>query len=285
MIERLPYLKDLGVTALWLNPWYDNVNHPNERETYDGQAITDYHGYGAVDFYAVEERLGDLATLRELVDAAHALGIKVIQDQVANHTGPYHPWVDGLADAHLVLRDAGEAPREHLADVDARRTPTPRPRCRRRRSRAGSSTSCPTSNQDDPEVRPLHHPEHPLVGGGDRPRRDPPGHAALRATAASGGTGWRPSRRSTRTCGWWGSCSTATPRSSPSTRAGVARFDGIDSGVDTLFDFPLFYEIRDAFAKGESLREVAKMLARDHLYRDPSLARDASSASTTCRGS
>ena len=53
-------------------------------------------------------------------------------------------------------------------------------------------------------------------------------------------------------------------------QGGVARFDGIDSGVDTLFDFPLFYEVRDAFAKGESLREVAKMLARDHLYRDPS---------------
>ena len=93
VIDRLPYLKDLGVTAIWLNPWYDNVNHLNERETYDGQAITDYHGYGAVDFYAVEERLGDLATLREMVDRAHALGIKVIQDQVANHSGPYHPWV------------------------------------------------------------------------------------------------------------------------------------------------------------------------------------------------
>jgi hypothetical protein len=93
VIERLPYLKDLGVTAIWLNPWYDNVNHRNERETYDGQAITDYHGYGAVDFYAVEERLGDLATLREMVDRAHEAGIKVIQDQVANHSGPYHPWV------------------------------------------------------------------------------------------------------------------------------------------------------------------------------------------------
>jgi len=33
IIDRLPYLKDLGVTALWLNPWYDNVNHLNERET------------------------------------------------------------------------------------------------------------------------------------------------------------------------------------------------------------------------------------------------------------
>jgi glycosidase len=53
-------------------------------------------------------------------------------------------------------------------------------------------------------------------------------------------------------------------------QGGAPRFDGIDSGVDTLFDFPLFFEVRDAFAKGESLREVAKVLARDHLYGDAS---------------
>jgi len=53
-------------------------------------------------------------------------------------------------------------------------------------------------------------------------------------------------------------------------QGGVSRFDGIDSGVDTLFDFPLFFKIRPAFAKGDSLRDVAMMLARDHLYRGPS---------------
>ena len=100
VINHLSYLKSLGITAIWLTPWYDNVNHLNEREQYPEvaggpkQPITDYHGYGAVDFYSVEEHFGTLAKLRELVDEAHRLGIKVIQDQVANHTGPYHPWVD-----------------------------------------------------------------------------------------------------------------------------------------------------------------------------------------------
>ena len=89
----MPYLKDLGVTALWLNPWYDNVNHLNEKERYDNLPITDYHGYGAIDFYGVEEHLGSMADLVALVQAAQGLGMKVIQDQVANHSGPYQPWV------------------------------------------------------------------------------------------------------------------------------------------------------------------------------------------------
>jgi len=92
VIDHLPYLKDLGVTAVWLTPWYDNWNGMNRC----GQPWcpnTYYHGYHAIDYYAVEDRFGDVATLRELVEKAHALGLKVIQDQVANHVGSQHSWV------------------------------------------------------------------------------------------------------------------------------------------------------------------------------------------------
>ena len=92
VINRLPYLKDLGVTALWLTPWYDNWNGVNNCDK-PWCPNTYYHGYHAIDYYAVEDRFGDLATLRELVEKAHALGLKIIQDQVANHVGSRHPWV------------------------------------------------------------------------------------------------------------------------------------------------------------------------------------------------
>ena len=92
IIDRLPYLKDLGITALWLTPWHDNWNGVNRCDK-PWCPNTYYHGYHAIDYYAVEDRFGDLATLRELVQKAHALGIKVIQDQVANHVGSQHPWV------------------------------------------------------------------------------------------------------------------------------------------------------------------------------------------------
>ena len=92
VINHLAYLKDLGVTAIWLTPWYDNWNGVNRCDK-PWCPNTYYHGYHAVDYYAVEDRFGDLATLQELVQKAHALGIKVIQDQVANHVGSQHPWI------------------------------------------------------------------------------------------------------------------------------------------------------------------------------------------------
>ena len=91
IINHLPYLKDLGVTALWLTPWYDNWNGLNTCDK-PWCPNTYYHGYHAIDYYAVEDHFGDMATLRELVEKAHALGLKIIQDQVANHVGSRHPW-------------------------------------------------------------------------------------------------------------------------------------------------------------------------------------------------
>jgi len=92
IINHLPYFRELGVTALWLTPWYDNWNGLNTCAK-PWCPSTYYHGYHAIDYYAVEDRFGTMVTLRELVEKAHRLGIKVIQDQVANHVGSRHPWV------------------------------------------------------------------------------------------------------------------------------------------------------------------------------------------------
>ena len=53
----------------------------------------DYHGYGAVDLYAVDPHLGSVGDYRELVNAAHTQGLKILFDAVMNHVGPTHPWV------------------------------------------------------------------------------------------------------------------------------------------------------------------------------------------------
>ncbi len=89
--NKLPYLKELGITAVWLTPWYDNPDEANQCDK-PWCPNTNYHGYHAIDYYGVEDHFGTLAELRELVEKAHAKGIKVIQDQVANHVGIQHPW-------------------------------------------------------------------------------------------------------------------------------------------------------------------------------------------------
>ncbi len=93
VIDHLPYLKNLGVTAIWMTPIYDNTNAPNQQQAVEVKRSADYHGYGTTDYYGVEEHFGTMELLRKLVDEAHKQGIKVIQDQVANHVGPGHPWV------------------------------------------------------------------------------------------------------------------------------------------------------------------------------------------------
>lgn len=76
VIEKLPYLKSLGVNCLWLSPIFPSPTH---------------HGYDATDYCSVEPRLGTNEDLRALFDAAHAHGMHVLLDFVANHLSNEHP--------------------------------------------------------------------------------------------------------------------------------------------------------------------------------------------------
>jgi glycosidase len=264
IINHLPYLKDLGVTAIWLNPWYDNNNRLNEKEQYEGQPITDYHGYGAVDFYAVDEHLGTLEKLRELVDAAHRLGIKVIQDQVANHSGPYHPWVKDPPTPTWF--NGTEA--QHLANTWQTWTlmdPHATHAVQRTTLEGWFINILPDLNQNDEETA-RYIIQNTLwwigVTGIDAIRQDTLPYVPRRFwrdwTAAI--------KREYPRVNVLGELYDGDPALVSFFQGGRAQFDGIDSGVDTLFDFPLFFPIRRAFAEGKPVREVAMMLGHDYLY-------------------
>ncbi len=89
--KNIPYLKELGITAIWLTPWYDN---PDEANNCDKPWCpnTNYHGYHAIDYYGVENHFGTFADLQQMIAECQRNGIKVVQDQVANHVGVQHPW-------------------------------------------------------------------------------------------------------------------------------------------------------------------------------------------------
>jgi len=78
LIEKLDYLKDLGVTALWLLPLYPSPLRDD--------------GYDIADYYGVHRSVGTLDDFRRLLDAAHARDLRVITELVLNHTSDQHPW-------------------------------------------------------------------------------------------------------------------------------------------------------------------------------------------------
>ena len=264
VINRLPYLKELGVTAIWLTPWYDNYDRLNQIELKEDKPSTGFHGYNPQDFYAVDEHFGTHAKVRELVEAAHESGIKIIQDQVMNHTGPYHPWVEdpptptwfnGTKDSHL----------KNVFQTWVLHDPRPVANLKRETMEGWFLDFLPDLNQNDPQVsRYLIQNTLWWIGttGLDGIRMDT----------------WQYVPNS-----FWRDWTGALKREFPNFKVvgevkdgdvvhtsffqgGRVRFDRVDSGLDSLLDFPLFYPIRHAFAEGKPIDEIPKTLAKDYLY-------------------
>ena len=82
---REGYFRDLGVDAIWITPPVEQIHAGTDEGT--GKSYG-FHGYWARDFTSVDANLGTEADVRELVDTAHANGIRVLLDVVMNHTGP-----------------------------------------------------------------------------------------------------------------------------------------------------------------------------------------------------
>ncbi|SDL50915.1 alpha-amylase family protein [Tessaracoccus oleiagri] len=78
LAQRIDYLAELGVTCLWLMPFYPTANRDD--------------GYDIIDYYGVDPRLGTHGDLVELVRTAKDRGLRVIVDLVTNHTSNQHPW-------------------------------------------------------------------------------------------------------------------------------------------------------------------------------------------------
>jgi glycosidase len=76
IIDRIPYLTDLGINTIWLSPVFKT---------------TAYHGYHITDYYSTDERFGTEQELRSLIDQLHRRGIRVILDFVPNHCSVHHP--------------------------------------------------------------------------------------------------------------------------------------------------------------------------------------------------
>jgi glycosidase len=255
IIDRLPYLKDLGVTAIWITPLVDNANRP---ETDGRGASTEYHGYGAIDLYAVDEHFGAVRKLRELVDKAHRVGLKVIADYVANHVHLQHPWASNPptpawfhGDRSTMRIVSGQL----WADMD----PYGSRETRRHVLDGWFTERLPDLNQDDPEV------ERYLVQN------------ALWWVGISGLDGIRADTVPYVPASFWNKWNTALRREYPGFQAvgEVYRDDSAAlawyrrAGFGSVFDFPLFFALRRVFLGGAPPRELAASLSHDWMFDDP----------------
>ena len=266
VINHLPYLKELGVTAIWLTPWYDNWNGVKNCDK-PWCPSTYYHGYHAIDYYGVEDHFGNLQTVRELVQKAHALGLKVIQDQVANHIGSKHPWADnppmrnwfhGDLQKHQVNRFQNSAllsPHANASEVQ-------------NILEGWFSDDMPDMNQDEPEVA-QYEIQNSLwwVGatGIDAIRQDTIQyvprkfiHDLMAALHRQYPRMWMVGevfeRDSAQTAFFIG---------------GHQGWDHIDTGLSSVFDFSLWSTSLDVFTNSKPVHALRDQLKYDALYPDP----------------
>ncbi len=85
--DHIDYIKELGMTAVWLTPTFENDMKPNYGA---------YHGYAATDLYKVDRRFGTNEEFKSFVQKCHDNEMKVIMDMIHNHIGDQHWWMSDL---------------------------------------------------------------------------------------------------------------------------------------------------------------------------------------------
>ena len=273
--NHLPYLKDLGVTTLWLTPIVKNG------------AAQDYHGYGAADLYAVDAHLGALKDYQDLVAAAHKQGMKIFFDAVPNHVGPKHPWV-----ANPPLPDWFHGTLQHHIDSFS---PL-------KGSFYGKASGQPVANDPFELLIDPHAPvrmKRNITDGWffgilpDMNTENPIVEQYLLQNSiwwaeTSGLDGFRVDTFPYIGRKFWANWNTGLRRiypylatvgevfhPDPSVTSffvgGVKRYDGIDSGLSTVFDFPMYFALRDVLLRGAPVGRIADVLRHDALYVHPEM--------------
>src|SRR6266404_2286188 len=271
--EHLSYLKDLGVTSLWLTPVVKNG------------AEQDYHGYGAVDLYAVDPHLGSLNDYQELASALRAQRMKLFFDAVPNHVGPRHPWVakpplpdwfHGTAQNHLdssaSLKSSfyGKPPSAHTTNdpFEALADPHATPAMRRNLTDGWFFNILPDLNTENPVVTKylLQNSIWWVESAGlDGLRVD-----TFPYVSRTFWEHWHTAlRRIYPNLTTIGEVFHPDPTVTSFFAGGRKEWDGIDSGLSTVFDFPLFFTIRDVLLRSAPAGRIANILRQDRLYPHP----------------
>jgi glycosidase len=253
--EHLDYLRQLGVTTLWLTPILSNGDMPDS-----------YHGYASVDLYAVDSHFGSLADYQHLVNDLHARGMKIVFDIVPNHIGVQHPWVRDPPTSDWFHGSFEHHPHvqfnfEKLVD------PHSAPADSFDITHGWFTDQMPDLNQENPQVAQyliqnaiwwietagldgLRIDTFPFVGRAFWSQFHEQLHSLYPNLTTVGEV--------------FNGDPTIT-----SFFAGGVSHEGIDTGLYTPFDFPMYFSLRDVLLHGKPMSDLARVFADDHLYPRP----------------
>ncbi len=253
--QHLDYLQQLGVTAVWTTPIVSNASMPDS-----------YHGYAATDLYAIDPHFGTIESYRHLSDSLHAKGMKLVIDWVPNHIGVQHPWVldppapDWL---HGTLQHHNNAEHDFYQLLD----PHAPARAWRNITDGWFTDAMPDLNQENPLVsRYLIQNALWWVETADLDgiRLDTfpyvnrafwhDFHATMHSVYPHLTTVGEIFHRDPEVTSFF---------------AGGATHGGIDTGLDTPFDFPVYFTLRDVLAHGKPMTDLTAVLRQDALYPYP----------------
>jgi glycosidase len=271
--QHLDYLKDLGVTTLWLTPIVKNG------------AAQDYHGYGATDLYAVDPHLGTLADYQELVQAAHKQHMRVFFDVVPNHVGPRHPWAvhppmpdwfHGTPEHHLTaasplkgsfygLPDKKEITNDAFESLVDPHTP---PQLRRSLTEGWFAGILPDMNTENPAV--VEYLAQNSIWWAEATGLDGYRIDTFPYVSREFWEQWHTAlRRIYPRLSTIGEVFHPDPTVTSFYQGGRKGWDGIDTQLTTPFDFPMYFTLRDVLLKGAPVGKLANILRQDSLYPHP----------------
>jgi glycosidase len=259
IIDQLDYIKELGMTAIWVNPLLES-----------NQPWQSYHGYAITDFYNIDPRHGTNELYKGFLEKSHEKGVKVIKDMIFNHCGSKHWWMDDLPMKDWLnqwpefTRTNYRSPTNfdpYASDFD-----------RTLMSDGWFDTHMPDMNQRNPylakyliqnsiwwvEYADLDgirmdthpYPDKDFMANWTKEVMAEYPNFNIVAEVWLNYPSW---------CAYW--------------QTGALNRDGFDSGVKSVMDFPLMYAMHKAFDEKEGwdigLHRLYEILAHDFLYPDP----------------
>ncbi|MGN1248324.1 MAG: alpha-amylase family glycosyl hydrolase, partial [Paludibacteraceae bacterium] len=259
IISQFDHISRLGATAIWPTPLLE-----------DNEAAWSYHGYACSDYYHIDPRYGSNELYRDMVEQAHQKGIKVLMDMVPNHCGsthwwmkdlPYHDWInqfDEFTNTNNVFSanyDINASEYDRLLN-----------------NRGWFDKPMPDMNLENPDLLKYFQQwaiwwiEYANLDGlrvDTYPYIEPvPGSLWLKAI-----------REEYPNINIVGECWTRPASAVAYWQSGVKNYNGFDSNLPTVMDFPVEESIRQALETdgkewGAGMARVYDAMAQDYLYAD-----------------